>query len=119
MRRGIFTVLVILALWLTAVWGEVPAHKPILTGPLVTLDIKDAMVDASRGKSKGTLTIGMHYALDPGWLDPLEHIPAITQQHYDYLLHNALIKPMPQGECTYSLAEHAEITADCTTAAFR
>src|SRR5207237_8404495 len=57
--------------------------------------------------------------LDPGWLDPLEPIPALTQQHYDYLVHDAMIKPMPQGEFTYSLAEHAEMTADFTKAAFR
>jgi ABC-type transport system substrate-binding protein len=116
-----FAVLVVLALWLALIWGEAatPTSEPILSGPLVKLDIKDAEVAAVRGKPKGTLTIGMHFALDPGWLDPLEHIPAITQQHYDYLVHDALIKPMPQGEFTYSLAEHAEITADFTKAAFR
>ena len=54
----------------------------------------------------------MHFGLDPGWLDPLEHIYALTMQKYDYLVHDALIKPMPQGESTYSLAEHAEMTAD-------
>src|SRR5262245_53172277 len=61
------------------------------------------------------------HALRPRpWLArSLEHIPAITQQHYDYLLHDALIKPMPQGEFTYSLAEHAEMTAGFTKAAFR
>ncbi len=40
-------------------------------------------------------------------------------QTYDYLVHDALIKPMPQGEATYSLAEQAEITADFRKAAFR
>jgi len=43
----------------------------------------------------------------------------LPSKHYDYLVHDALIKPMPQGEFTYSLAEHAEITADFTKAAFR
>ena len=119
MHRGMFAVLVVLAVWLVLTWSEAaPAAEPILSGPLVKLDIKDAEVAAVRGKPKGTLTIGMHFALDPGWLDPLEHIPAITQQHYDYLVHDALIKPMPQGELTYSLAEHAEIAADFTRAAF-
>ena len=65
--------------------------------------------------------VDYRYALCPRpWLaGSLEHIPAITQQHYDYLVHDALIKPMPQGEFTYSLAEHAEIAADFTKAAFR
>src|SRR5688500_18623432 len=47
------------------------------------------------------------------------HSYAVTQQHYDYLVHDALIKPMPQGEMTYSLAEHAEMAADFKKAAFR
>ena len=32
----------------------------------------------------------------PGWLDPLEHQAAATQQVYDYLVHDAMIKPMLQ-----------------------
>ena len=31
-----------------------------------------------KGKPKGTLTIAQHFGLDPGWLDPLEHIYALT-----------------------------------------
>src|SRR6266568_1686382 len=121
MRKGMFAVLAVLVLWLVMIWGgaATPAAEPLLSGPLVTLDIKDAEIEAVRGTPKGTLTIGMHFALDPGWLDPLEHIPALTQQHYDYLVHDALIKPMPQREFTYSLAEHAEVAADFTQAAFR
>jgi peptide/nickel transport system substrate-binding protein len=105
----------------TAAQGEAatPTPAPLLSGPLATLDIKDADIATARGKPKGTLTIAQHFALDPGWLDPLEHITALTQQHYDYLVHDALIKPMPQGVLTYSLAEHAEMTADFTKAAFR
>jgi peptide/nickel transport system substrate-binding protein len=91
----------------------------ILSGPLAKLDIKDAEIEAVRGTSKGRLIIAQHYALDPGWLDPLEHQAAATQQVYDYLVHDAMIKPMPQGLNTYSLAERAEMTADFTKAAFR
>jgi peptide/nickel transport system substrate-binding protein len=103
--------------------GEAPAQKPprtpILTGPLAKLEIKDAQIEATRAKPKGTLTIGMHFALDPGWLDPLEHSYAVTQQKYDYLVNDAMIKGMPQGEVVYSLAEHAEMAADFRRAAFR
>jgi peptide/nickel transport system substrate-binding protein len=95
------------------------AQKPILSGPLAKLDIKPAQVDTARGTPKGTLTVAMHFALDPGWLDPLEHITAITMQMYDYFVHDALIKPMPQGFLTYGLAEHAELSADFRRAAFR
>jgi peptide/nickel transport system substrate-binding protein len=111
--------LVLVAMTCSEVAAQKPAGAPILSGPLVKLDIKDAQVEAARGKPKGTLTIAQHFALDPGWLDPLEHSYALTQQTYDYLVHDALIKPMPQGEMTYSLAEHAEVTADFRRVAFR
>ena len=98
MYRRTFAVLRVLALWLTVAWGQgtTSTPKPILAEPLATLDIKDAEVEAVRGTPKGTLTIGLHYAMDPGWLDPLEHYfgPAL---HFEYLVHDALLKPMPQG----------------------
>jgi peptide/nickel transport system substrate-binding protein len=124
MRKGILAVVSILVLVLGFNSGEVMAAAaakptPILSGPLAKLEIKDAVIEKARGKPTGKLTVAQHFALDPGWLDPLEHIYALTQQTYDYLVHDALIKPMPQGETTYSLAEHAEMTADFRKAAFR
>lgn len=95
------------------------AQKPILSGPLAKLDIKPAQLEPGKPKPKGTLTIAQHFGLDPGWLDPLEHIYALTMMTYDYLVHDAMIKSMPQGEVTYSLAEHAEMAADFRKAAFR
>src|SRR5262245_9290903 len=92
---------------------------PILTGLLVKLDIKAAQVEPQRGTPRGTLTIAQHFALDPGWLNPQLHSYVITQQKYDYMVHDALIKTMPQGVLTYSLAEHAEQTADYKQVAFR
>jgi peptide/nickel transport system substrate-binding protein len=91
----------------------------ILSGPLAKLDIADAQTEPTRGKPKGTLIVAQHFALDPGWLNPLEHSYAVTQQQYDYFVHDALIRPMPQSDATYSLAEHAEMSADYKTAAFR
>jgi peptide/nickel transport system substrate-binding protein len=117
MHKGMLSVLIGLLLWLVVASGQ--AAPPILPGPLAALDIKPAEIATSRGTPKGTLTIAQHFALTPNWLDPLEHISALTQQHYDYLVHDAMIKPMPQGEFTYSLAEHAEVAADFTKAAFR
>jgi peptide/nickel transport system substrate-binding protein len=125
MRKGILAVVSVLILVLGFNSGKVMAAAapskpaPILSGPMAKLDIKDAVVETARGKPRGKLTVAQHFALDPGWLDPSEHIYALTQQTYDYLVHDALIKPMPQGEATYSLAEHAEMTADFRKAAFR
>ena len=95
------------------------ARTPILSGPLVKLDIKDAVIEPNRGTPRGTLTIAQHFALDPGWLNPLVHSYVLTMQHYDYLVHDALIKTMPQGVLTYSLAEQAELGTDFRQAAFR
>jgi len=122
MIKGLLALITLLA-WVTTTGGEAAAQKPagapILSGPLAKLDIKPAQVETVRGKPKGTLTVGMHFALDPGWLDPLEHITAVTMQMYDYLVHDALFKAMPNGEAVYSLAEHAELSADFRRAAFR
>ena len=125
MRKGILAGISVLSavVLLTPTCDELMAaaskSTPILYGPLAKLEIKDAVIEKARGKPIGKLTVAQHFALDPGWLDPLEHIYALTQQTYDYLVHDALIKPMPQGEATYSLAEHAEMTADFRKAAFR
>jgi len=93
--------------------------SPILSGPLAKLDIKAAEIAAERGTPKGTLTVAQHFGLDPGWLNPQTHSYVLTQVQYDYFVHDALIKSMPQGVYTYSLAEHAEMSADFTRAAFR
>jgi peptide/nickel transport system substrate-binding protein len=116
---AIFWVLTVLSTPLGVALAQQAQTTPILAGPLAKLDIKGAEIATSRGTSQGTLTIAQHFALDPGWLDPIEHSYSGTQQEYDYFVHDALFKPMPQGDATYSLAEHAEMSADYKTAAFR
>ena len=119
MLKKSFAILSVLTLACGVAWGQSAAStsRPILSGPLAKLDIKDARIEAGRGAPKGTLNIGLHFGIDPGWFDPQGYYGAALQ--FYYLLHDALIKPMPQGEFTYSLAEHAEMTADFTRAAFR
>jgi len=85
---------------------------------LAKIDIKDAIIEDG-GPMKGTLTIAQHFGLSPKWVDPQDHIEALTMQHYDFLIHDAMFKNMPQGLMTYSLAEHAEVAADWTKAGFR
>lgn len=116
---ALMAALALVATTCTNAAAQKPTRTPILSGPLAKLDIKEAQVATARGKPQGTLTIAQHFGLDPGWLDPLEHGYALTQMTYDYLVHDAMIKPMPQGEFTYSLAEQAEMTADFLKAGFR
>src|SRR5881628_1646289 len=118
MTRGLLPLLVALTLVATSCGEAAAQQAPILSGALTKLDIKPAQIEA-RATPKGTLTVAMHFALDPGWLDPLEHSYAVTMQMYDYLVHDAMIKPMPYGEAAYSLAEQAEMSADFRRAGFR
>lgn len=113
------TALIVLAAPWAQALGQGATQKPILAGPLAKLDIKDAEVATSRGKPQGTLVVAQHFGLDPGWLNPVEHQLTGVQQEFDNFVHDALIKPMPQSDSTYSLAEHAEMTADYKKAAFR
>jgi len=53
----------------------------------------------------GQLTVGVHITLAPTWLDPAETAGIITPLMGLYALHDAVAKPMPQGNPTPSLAE--------------
>lgn len=118
MRKVMLVGVAVFMLLSTLVGSEAVAGQ-ILSGPLARLDIKAAVVEPMRGTPVGTLTTAQHFGLSPKWLDPQEQIAALTQQHYEYIVHDALIKSMPQGLFTCSLAEQAEMSADFTRAAFR
>jgi peptide/nickel transport system substrate-binding protein len=54
---------------------------------------------------EGTMTWGVHITLASRWLDPAETEGIITPFMVLYALHDALVKPMPAGNNTPSLAE--------------
>jgi peptide/nickel transport system substrate-binding protein len=54
---------------------------------------------------EGTMTWGVHITLASRWLDPAETEGIITPFMVLYALHDALVKPMPAGMNTPSLAE--------------
>src|SRR5204863_2412209 len=54
---------------------------------------------------EGTLTWGVHVTVPPRWLDPAEAEGINTPFMVVYALHDALVKPMPSGLYTPSLAE--------------
>src|SRR5262245_18197229 len=54
---------------------------------------------------EGTMTWGVHITLASRWLDPAETEGIITPFMVLYALHDALLKPMPAGQNTPSLAE--------------
>ena len=60
---------------------------------------------AAAAPPDGTLAIGVHVTLVSRWLDPGETEALITPFMVLYVLHDALVKPMPGNIMTPSLAE--------------
>src|SRR5213594_1553523 len=54
---------------------------------------------------EGTVTWGVHITLASRWLDPAETEGIITPFMFLYAIHDAVVKPMPAGWNTPSLAE--------------
>src|SRR6201997_5194102 len=64
-----------------------------------------ALRPARAAVPSGQLTVGVHITLAPTWLDPAETAGIITPFMVLYALHDAVAKPMPQGNPAPSLAE--------------
>ena len=67
---------------------------------------------------EGQLTWGVHITLASRWLDPAETEGIITPFMFLYALHDALVKPMPAGINTPSLAESFTMSKDGLTYEF-
>jgi peptide/nickel transport system substrate-binding protein len=64
---------------------------------------------------EGQMTFAAHVTLAPRWLDPAETESAITPFMVLYAIHDAMVKPMPGGLTTPSLAEGWTVSKDGTT----
>src|SRR5579864_8310418 len=62
-------------------------------------------VRPARSAPSGQLTYAVHVTLAPTWLDPAETAGIITPFMVMYALHDAVAKPMPEGNPVPSLAE--------------
>ena len=67
---------------------------------------------------EGTMTWGIHVTLAPRWLDPIDTEAFITPYMVLYAIHDALVKPMPGGDNTPSLAESWTASRDHLTYEF-
>src|SRR5262249_13765213 len=67
---------------------------------------------------EGTMTWGVHITLASRWLDPAETEGIITPFMLLYAVHDALVKPMPAGINTPSLAESFTQSKDGLTYEF-
>ncbi len=85
---------------------------------LVVLAVFGAVAPAPAAPPDGTLAIGVHVTLVSRWLDPGETEALITPFMVLYALHDALVKPMPGGIMTPSLAESWTLARDGVTYEF-
>jgi peptide/nickel transport system substrate-binding protein len=85
---------------------------------LVVLAVCGAVAPAPAAPPDGTLAIGVHVTLVSRWLDPGETEALITPFMVLYALHDALVKPMPGGIMTPSLAESWSLARDGVTYEF-
>ena len=60
----------------------------------------------------GQMSFAVHFTLAPRWLDPAESEGSITPFLSLYAVHDAVLKPMPSGWTTPSLAESWTMSAD-------
>jgi peptide/nickel transport system substrate-binding protein len=67
---------------------------------------------------EGTLTWGLHVTLVGKWLDPADTEAFINPFMVLYAVHDALVKPMPAGDNTPSLAESWTVSKDGLTYEF-
>jgi peptide/nickel transport system substrate-binding protein len=65
--------------------------------------------------AEGQMNFAAHVTLAPRWLDPGETESAITPFMVLYAIHDALVKPMPGGLMTPSLAESWTVSKDHLT----
>jgi peptide/nickel transport system substrate-binding protein len=72
---------------------------------LAALLLLPALGAPAAAAPEGTLTWGLHVTLAARWLDPSDTEAFINPFMVLYAIHDALVKPMPAGENTPSLAE--------------
>ena len=100
----------------TSDWScAVRVSSPRLYGAALLLAV--AALTAPAGDSQaagpaGQVTYAFHVTLAPRWLDPGETESAITPFMVLYAIHDALVKPMPAGQTTPSLAESWSMSPD-------
>src|SRR5437899_11264316 len=74
-----------------------------------------AVATPAAAQPRGTITCGVHVTIPTRWLDPLETDAEISPFLVYYALHDALVKPMPAGLNTPSLAESWTMSRDGRT----
>jgi peptide/nickel transport system substrate-binding protein len=83
-------------------------------GILLVLFVQSLLVAVppTAAAPEGTLTWGLHVTLVSRWVDPSDTEAFINPFMVLYAIHDALVKPMPAGDNTPSLAESWTVSKD-------
>jgi len=85
---------------------------------VLVLLLSAAVAGPSAAAPEGTLTWGLHVTLAARWVDPVDTEAFINPFMVLYAVHDALVKPMPAGDNTPSLAESFTQSKDGLTYEF-
>ena len=85
---------------------------------LAALLLLPALGGSAAAAPEGTMTWGLHVTLVSKWLDPGDTEAFINQFMVLYAIHDAVVKPMPAGDNTPSLAESWTASKDGLTYEF-
>ena len=77
------------------------------------------LVPLQAAAPSGVLKQAIHWSLSADWNDPATNPGLITSSVSQYLFHDALLKSMPEGNFTPSLAESWTMTPDAKTCEFK
>src|SRR5215471_243637 len=89
-----------------------------IAASFLLLAVASGPVRVATAAPEGTLTWGVHVTLAARWLDPSDTEAFITPFMVLYALHDALVRPMPGGDNTPSLAESWTASKDGLTYEF-
>jgi len=92
--------------------------RPLTSTAIVVFAALLSSFGPAAAAPEGTLTWGVHVTVPPRWLDPAEAEGINTPFMVIYALHDALVKPMPGGLYTPSLAESFTQSKDGLTYEF-
>src|SRR5712692_683894 len=85
---------------------------------LAALLLLPALAWPAAAAPEGTMTWGLHVTLVSKWLDPADTEAFINPFMVLYAIHDAVVKPMPAGDNTPSLAESWTVSKDGLTYEF-
>ena len=91
------------------------SHRLRIAIPAALLALLSSGEAAGAAEPSGTVTWGVHVTLATRWLDTADTDAEITPFMVMYALHDALVKPMPGGLNTPSLAESWSMSKDGRT----